>query len=222
MIVLTCLESPRVGDAAKAAEALSRRLAGVAQTVAVCAGGKASGEVLDWALGRRSFARVLHLQDGGLDNAGFMTLGMVLAEVARHVQANLVVAGEHSDIEGQGLVPAALAHQWNVPLVARVLSVRMSTTDPGRTELTLAAAGYRTTVDCPLPLVVTTAGPPAEDAETDAPSPASAVEVLTLAQLALDPSRLVPRPELLGTQVAAPAARQLSPDEAARFLLHGP
>lgn len=219
MIVLVCLEPPQPGRAARAADLLARKLAGTAETVAVTAGGPPGNESLDWAIGRRSYQRVIHLDAPFLDEADFMTVATVLSEVARQIRADVVVAGEHSDAEGQGLVPAALAHQLQAPFIARVQDARRS--DAGLLEVAVPAAGRICRVACPTPVVISTGASCDDGGMHDANAPASSVETLTLAQLALDPSRLVPRPELLGTSVAVPAdARpRMTPEQAAQFIL---
>jgi len=220
VIVLVCLEPPRPGRSAKAADLLARKLAAAAKTVAVSAGRGPDCESLAWALGRRSFQRIIHLDDRSLDKADFMTVATVLSEVARQIHADVVITGEHSDSEGQGLVPAALAHQLQAPFVARVQDARWS--GPGHLEVTVPAAGRLCTVGCSsFPVVISTGPSRSDDGAPDAHSPASSVETLSLAQMTLDPSRLVPRPELLGTSVAIPAEPppQMTPAQAARFIL---
>jgi electron transfer flavoprotein alpha/beta subunit len=151
-----------------------------------------------------------------------MTVATVLSEVGRQIRADVVIAGEHSDGEGQGLVPAALAHQLQAPFIARVLDAR--TVDSAGLEITVPAAGRLFTVGCCLPVVISTSARFDDDETPDAHNPASCVETISLAQLTLDPSRLVPRPELLGSLVPFPAEarRQMTPDQAARFLLRQP
>lgn len=222
MIVLVCLEPPKPGRAAKAADRLARKLGTSAETVAVSAGGSRESESLAWALGRRSFQRIIHLDDPTLDKADFMTVATVLSEVGRQIRADVVIVGEHSDGEGQGLVPAALAHQLQVPFIARVLDARLG--DSARLEVTVSAAGRLWTVGCPSSVVISTSASLDDHETPDAAAPASCVETLSLAQLTLDPSRLVPRPELLGSLVPFPAEarRQMTPAEAARFILRRP
>ena len=224
MIVLFCLEPPKPGRAARTAEILARKLTGVEQTVAVCAGGPADSESLVWMLQRRSFQRIIHVDDSSLEKADFMTLGMVLAEVTRHLGASVVIAGEHSDVEGQGLVSAALAHHLRAPLISRVQDLRVSPSDAERLEITTRAGGRLCTLEIPPLVVLSVPATACEDIELDSPTPASSVEEMTLAHLALDPSRLVPRPELLGSHVPAPSdtPHSMTPDEAARFLRREP
>lgn len=222
MIVLVCLEPPKPGRAAKAADRLARRLGGSAETVAVSAGGPKDSESLAWAIARRSFQRIIHLDDPALDKADFMTVATVLSEVARQIRADVIIAGEQSDAEGQGLVPAALAHQLQAPFIARVLDARLA--DSGRLEVTVPAAGRLCKVACTSPVVLSTSVSLDDDGDPDAQNPASCAETISLAQLTLDPSRLVPRPELLGSLVPSPAPlrRQMTPDQAARFILRQP
>jgi electron transfer flavoprotein alpha/beta subunit len=224
VIALFCLEPPRPGRAARSAELLARKLAGVESKVAVCAGGPRNSDSLDWVLARRSFQRIIHVDDSSIETADYMTLGTVLAEVARHVGASVVIAGEHSDVEGQGLLPAALAHHLHAPLVSRVQDVRPSPSDPERLVITTRAGGRLCTLEVPPPVVLSVPAAAYHDAELVVPNAASSVEELTLAQLALDPSRLVPRPELLGANLPAPSDRpqRMTPDEAARLILRWP
>jgi electron transfer flavoprotein alpha/beta subunit len=204
VIVLVCLEPPSPCRASRAALALALARAGSAQVVALVAGGRALTPTLD--LARASAARVIHLDDPALDKADFFTTGMVLAEAARHLGAGVILAGQHSDQEGQGLVPAVLAHHLHAPSFARVLGLGWPASSPDTVELTLRAGGRICRIESPLPAVLTTepgaAVPPARAADA-----AVAVETLSLAQLGLDPSRVVPRPDLLGTLVDMPAER---------------
>lgn len=224
MIALFCLEPPRPGRAARTAEVLAGRLAGLERKVAVSVGGPGTSESLLWLLARRSFQRVIHLGDSSIEKADYMTLGTVLAEVARHVCASVVIAGEHSDGEGQGLVPAALAHHLHAPLISRVHDLRLCPSDPARLEVTTRAGGRLCTIESPSPLVLSVPAAAYDDVDLVVPNPAASVEEITLAHLALDPSRLVPRPELLGSLVPAPQdrPRTMTPDEAARFILRRP
>jgi len=219
MIVLVCLEAPNPGRAAKAAEGLARKLVQGAQIIAVSAGGPLDNGALAWALERRSFQRIIHLQDSSLVKADFLTVGIVLSELARQVRADVVLAGGSSDSEGQGLVPAALAERLHAPLIARVRDVRLA--DSGRLEVTVSAGGQLCTLSCPCPVVLTATASHDSSSAPDAPTPASSVETIGLGQLTLDSSQMVPRPELLGTQAAAPSKRPrpIIPDEAARYLL---
>jgi electron transfer flavoprotein beta subunit len=204
VIVLVCLESPAPGRASRAALDLACSLAGAAQVVVLSAGGATANQSLDLVRRRVALARVVHLMDPMLDQADFFTMGMVLAEAARHLQASLVFTGERSDDEGQGLVPAALAHHLRAQRIARVQSVRLSDS-PDSLEVTLRAGGRVCTLACHLPLVLTV--PPVTPSRAPADGDARPVETLLLAQLGLDPSRLVPRPDLLGALVPAPAER---------------
>lgn len=219
MIVLVCLESPEPGRAGRAALSLARQLAATAQIVALSAGGPVASASLE--LARQGGAhRVIHFDEPALDRADFFTLGMVLAEAARHIKAALVIAGEHSDNEGQGLVPAALAHHLGAPIVARVQDVERSTAADDAVVLTVRAGGRKNRIAMALPLVLSTSI--ATNATPVAgQSSRPGVETITFAQLGLDHSRVVPRPDLLGTRVplAAPRIQYKSFDEVARMLL---
>jgi electron transfer flavoprotein alpha/beta subunit len=219
VIVLLCLESPSPGRASRAALDLACTLAGSAKVIALSAGGPAASASLELARACASVARVIHLDDPLLDKADFLTMGMVLAEAARHLEASLVIAGERSDEEGQGLVPAALAHDLKAHLISRVDAVRVSATADA-VEVRVRAGGQICTIECPLPLVLTAPPRAAGEARPTASHPAS-IETLPLTQLAIDASRLVPRPDLLGSLAPAPAesVREMTFEEASAALL---
>jgi electron transfer flavoprotein alpha/beta subunit len=219
VIVVVCLESPRPSRASRAALDLAGSLCPNARLIAVTAGGPHDGASLALACATAAVGQVVHLADAALDHADFMTLGMVLAEAARHLEAGLVVTGERSDEEGQGLVPAALAHALHAPLLARALAVRPAQA-ADTVEVVLRSGGRRLTVAAPLPLVVSV--PPRPDV---APAAAAGrlreIETWDLGRIGLAADRLVPRPELLGTLVPTPAElpHDLTLEEAAAALL---
>jgi electron transfer flavoprotein beta subunit len=224
VIVLVCLESPAPSPASRAALRLASTLGAKAEIVALSAGGEA--EVASFELARQTVGvrRIVHLQDAALGKPDFLTLGMVLAEAARHLKACVVVAGEHSDGEGQGMVPAALAHHLRAPLFARVQAAAWTGAEAELLEMTIRSGGRLCKVTSPLPVVLTTLPALGFGATPSGSLPfPPAVEALALAQLGLDASRLVPRPGLLGTLVPAPAeiVRRMAFDEAARILLRG-
>jgi electron transfer flavoprotein alpha/beta subunit len=195
-----------------------------AEVAVLSFGGEAESASIELARQSASVRRIVHLQNTGLKKADFFTLGMILAEATRYLAARVVLAGEHSDSEGQGLVPAALAHHLQAPLFARVQAASLAA-DDDVLHITVRSGGRLCKVTSPLPVVLAMQaaheidhGQPAE-----VRNPGPTVEVLSLAQLGMDASRLVPRPELLGTFVAAPAeiVQHKSFDEAARILLRG-
>jgi electron transfer flavoprotein beta subunit len=167
------------------------------RVAALCVGGGAECESIGQARRCGSVERVFHLDDSSLNKADFFTLGMVLAEAAQHLCAGLVITGESSDEEGQGLVPAALAHHLRAPLVSRVQGIRALESPPNCVEVSLRASGRLCRLQSPLPLIasVPPLGLPAGTAGETELRP---IETLTLEQLGIDPSRLVFRPELLG------------------------
>jgi electron transfer flavoprotein alpha/beta subunit len=222
LIVLVCLESPTPSRASRAALGLAQGLGGAWQIVAIAAGGPDKGAWLD--LARQSGAhRILHVGDAHLGHPDFLTLGMVLAETARYSEASLILTGEHSDGEGQGLVPAALAHHLHAPIMSHIEAVEPSAEMATAVVATTFADGRHIRFELAMPVVLSVspsaAVPPGTEALPDATQ--TAVESLTLTQLGLDQSRIVPRPDLLGTRVplAAVKARPVSVDEAAAILL---
>jgi electron transfer flavoprotein alpha/beta subunit len=219
VIVLLCLESPSPGRASRAALDIACTLAETASVVAISAGGGKDGPAIALARSCAALSRVVHIDDAALDQADFMTTGMVLAEAARRLEASFVLAGERSDDEGQGLVPAALSHHLHANLLSRVQAVRLSP-NADTVEVTLRAGGQRCTVAAHAPLVLTTcAGLHARTSQHGAP--VRDVETLSLASIGIDGSRLVPRPDLLGGFVPKPepGPREMALAEACAALL---
>jgi electron transfer flavoprotein alpha/beta subunit len=144
---------------------------------------------------------VLHIEDPVLAGADVFTLGSVLAEAVRLLEAGLVVAGDRSDEEGQGLVPAALAHHWGAPLLSRVQAVTLPAVDT--IQVAVRSGGQLATLNCVPPLVLSIS--PAAELRELTMGASRAPESLPLARLGLDASRLVPRPDLLGALVPGTA-----------------
>jgi electron transfer flavoprotein alpha/beta subunit len=164
--------------------------------------------------------RILRLQESALSDANCDTTAMLLAEIARHVQAEIVLAGEQSGAEGQGLVAAGIASHLQAPYLASVAAVA-ATDQPDRVRVSVRAGGCLCEVISPVPVVG--AAPPlgrtTETPATDVTLPK--VEVLSLADLGVDASRLVRRPDLRGTLVSTPGqvVRNTTFEQAARVLL---
>jgi electron transfer flavoprotein alpha/beta subunit len=224
MIVLVCLESPRPSQASRAALNLACSLGENAQVIVLSAGGGAENASCELARQSMAVRRIVQLRDTALDGADFLTLGMVLAEAAKHLEARVILVGEHSDEEGQGLVPAALAHHLCAPLLARVHGVELSATNEEVLQVTVRASGCLCKVSSALPIVLATSSTTASASPQPAlggMSTSPTVETLSLSQLGLDHSRLVPRPDLLGARVPAKTdiVEYKSFDEAAQLLL---
>jgi electron transfer flavoprotein alpha/beta subunit len=219
MIVLVCLESPRPSRASRAALELACSLCPDARLIAVSAGGPADSDSLELARSTAAVSRVVHVADAALEHGDFMTMGMVLAEAARHLEAGLVVTGERSDEEGQGLVPAALAHHLHAHLLARVLAVRPAQ-QADTVEVVVRSGGQRLTVAAPLPLVLSVP-PPLGMPPAPSTGPRRESETWGLERIGLAADRLIPRPELLGAMVPAPVEsfRDLTLAEATAALL---
>jgi electron transfer flavoprotein beta subunit len=220
VIVLVCLDGPRPSRASLAALALAGRIGGAAQVLVLGAGGPPARAALEVAKACPWISRAMHLDEPSLAEADFLTLGMVLAEAARSLGAQIVLAGERSDDEGQGLVPAAIAHHLRAPLLARARALDL--TSASLVDVSVRTGGLLCKVQSGLPAVITT---PPRRAEIPAVSPGDpgrqlAVERLTLADIGLEPSRVVPRPALLGSMEASDAVpgRSYSVEEAARIL----
>jgi len=224
VIVLVCLESPSPGLASRTALRLGCSLAEKAEVVVLSFGGEAENASIELARQCASVRRIIHLQNTGLKKVDFFTLGMILAEAARYLAARVVLTGEHSDSEGQGMVPAALAHHLQAPLFARVQAASLAADDEVL-HIRVRSGGRLCKVTSPLPVVLVMQAAHGIDHGQPAGvrNAGPTVEVLSLAQLGMDASRLVPRPELLGTFVAAPAGivQHKSFAVAARILLRG-
>jgi len=225
VIVLVCLESPAPSLASRAALRLASDLGEKAEVVVLSVGGSMESASIELARKNTAVRRIVRLENTVFNKMDFITLGMILAEAARYLSARVVFTGEHSDSEGQGLVPAALAHHLRAPLFARVQAVHLQSAGDEVLHMTIRSGGRLCKVTSPLPVVLVTQ--PAQESDlaegAEVRNPAPAVGALSLAQLGMDASRLVPRPDLLGTLVRAPAAmvQHKSFDEAARDLLRG-
>ncbi len=226
MNVLVCLELPKPSRSAQAALALAGNLADRARVAVVLVGSPAASATFD-GVRRHSFVRrILNLEDPNLAEVDALTFGMVLAEAARQVDAAMVLMGERSDEEGTGLIPAALAHHLHATFLARATDVRLVDAKEEVAQVAVRVGGRIWRVEAPLPLVLTTpalarCGLP-DPVDTHAlPIPSAAVERWTLEQLSLDPSRLVPRSDLLGVLEPTSAAKiqAKSFEQAAEILL---
>jgi electron transfer flavoprotein alpha/beta subunit len=194
-----------------------------AQVIVISVGGEARNESCEMASRTDRVRRVVHLRDQALDETDFLSMGRVLAEAARHLEARVILLGEHSDDEGEGLVPAALAHHWHAPLLACVREVRAPSGDEAPWEVTVRTNGSLCKVKSTSPLVLAVpasfAGATAQ--ATGGKQSMCEVETLSLAQLEIDASDLVPRPDLLGAFVALKGERveNKSFDEDAQLIL---
>ncbi len=163
--------------------------------------------------------RILRVQDGGLADANADTTGLVLAELARHIQASVVLVGEQSGTEGTGLVGAALAEHWQAPYVAGGHALGVDDA-AAKLRVSVRAGGCLCEILAPPPVVIATPplGSALEPSEDELPVPP--VETLALGDLAIDPSRLVRRPDLRGTLISTPAqvVRNTTFEQAARAL----
>ncbi len=190
MNIAVCMESPS-GRASRRALSFALRLGAEHPVTILCVGAQEPPAV------RTSGAqRAVCVRDEALAAADHATRALVLAEGARHLHADLVLAGAASDDEGRGLVPAALAHQLHVPILAHAQSLALAAAD--EFAITLCSGGQRLRLGHKGPLVVTVAPHREEVPQTNDAAPPLAWEFLSLAQLGLDASRLLRRPNLLG------------------------
>jgi electron transfer flavoprotein beta subunit len=195
---VVCIASPHPSRACKAALALACGLGDRFSVTVLSAGHETTNPALaesQWA----GVARAVHLCDPALADADDFILGLVLAAAARQLQAEVIFAGTATDDEGRGLVPAMLAQHLGASILSNVEGVAF---DPAEAHEIIAirrVGGQRLQLAFRFPVVLTVA-PPAlplkNRASIDAPPP---IECLTLAQLGIDPERLVPLPNLLGS-----------------------
>lgn len=221
MIVLVCLESPRPSQASLAALRLACAMGESVRVIVISVGGEARNESCEMACRTERVRRVVHLCDQALDETDFLSTGRVLAEAARHLEARVVLLGEHSDDEGEGLVPAALAHHWHAPLLACVREVQPPSGDEAPWEVTVRTSGSLCKVRSTAPLVLAVPAALPWATATGGKQAMREIEMLALSQLGIEASDLVPRPHLLGTLVALKAEKveNKSFDEAAQLLL---
>jgi electron transfer flavoprotein alpha/beta subunit len=166
--VVVCVEPAAIGAAARAALVLAARLAGreanpatdsglaapEAEVAALSAAPVPGGKGLLDAC-RRGASRGVELVGPGLDGSDADALGRALAEAARGLGADVVLAGNRSDREGRGIVGAAVAHHLGAPYLANIESLSFET--PGEVVVTLRAGGLRRRLAVPLPVVLTVA-----------------------------------------------------------------
>jgi electron transfer flavoprotein alpha/beta subunit len=220
VIILVCIEPAGLSAASRAALQVACD-AGPSVRVVVASAGSAQqfrkSPTLD-PPGR--IERIVRLQESALGDANCDTTAMLLAELARHVKAQVVLAGEQSGAEGQGLVAAGIANHLHAPYLAGVAAVA-ATDQPDRVEVISRSGGCLCRVISPEPVVaaVPPLGRTAETPTTGVTLPK--VEVLSLADLGVEASRLVRRPDLRGTLVSTPGqvVRNTTFDQAARLLL---
>ena len=171
MKVVVCVEPARLGGAARSALALA---AGLGPDVAVTAlagapvpGGKG---LLDAC--RCGAGRGVEVVGPGLDGSDAAALGRALAEAARGLGAELILAGNRSDREGRGIIGAAVAHHLGAPYLPGVEALAIET--PGEVVVTLRLGGWRRRLAVTLPAVLTVAPAPVADPVA---SPHAAAEI---------------------------------------------
>lgn len=185
MSIVVCLESPGPGRASRQALRLALRI-GHPVTV-LCAGHDVPPEL------SAAVEKAVFVKGSALLGADHLTRGLVLAEACRRCKPALILAGTTSDCEGRGLVPAAIAHHLRVPILAGAQDVLRNGDE---FAITLLSEGQRVEVNCQGPLVVAVA-PSWTEHLVQEETPVSWQEI-SLADLELDESRLLRRPDMLG------------------------
>ena len=220
MIILVCVEPAGLSAASGAALQVACDSGPSVRVVVASAGSAQQFRKSSTLVSPGPVERILRLQESALGDANCDTTAMLLAEIARHVKAQVVLAGEQSGAEGQGLVAAGIANHLQAPYLAGVAAV-FATDRPDRVQVTVRSGGCLCKVISPVP-VVAAVPPLGRTAETPAAEVTlPKVEVLSLADLGVDASRLVRRPDLRGTLVSTPGqvVRNTTFEQAARLLL---
>jgi len=203
---LVCLASPQPSRACRAALSLACRLGEDFHVTVLSAGPQPESGAVEES--RRAGAkRLVHVVDPALDTVDSFTLGMVLAAAARWLKADLVLAGAASDQEGRGLVPAALAHHLSASILSGVEDVAYDRAGADEIIAVCCAGGQRMRLAFKLPVVLTVAPDtlPCPEPAPAATNPSPAVECLSLLQLGIEPSRLAPAPDSLGSLQPGPS-----------------
>jgi electron transfer flavoprotein beta subunit len=154
--VVVCVDPAGLGGAARAALSLALGLGSGVSVTAVAAASSSGRKGLLEAC-RRGARRGVEVIGPALDGVDSGALGKALAEVARGLPAELVLAGARSDREGRGIVGAAVAHHLGVPYLSHVEELALER--PGEVVVTLRAGGWRRRLAVDLPAVLTVSAP---------------------------------------------------------------
>jgi Electron transfer flavoprotein domain len=154
--VVVCVDPSGLGGAARAALSLAMGLGSGVSVTAVAAASSSGRKGLLEAC-RRGAQRGVEVVGPALDGVDAGALGRALAEVARRLSAELVLAGARSDREGRGIVGAAVAHHLGVPYLSHAEGVALET--PGEVVVTVRTGGWRRRLAVDLPAVVTVSAP---------------------------------------------------------------
>jgi electron transfer flavoprotein alpha/beta subunit len=154
VVIVVCVEPAGLGGASRSALALAAGLAPDAAVTALAGAPAPGGKGLLDAC-RRGARRGVEVVGPGLDGSDADALGRALAEAARGLGAELILAGIRSDREGRGIIGAAVAHHLGVPYLAGVEDLAIET--PGEVVVTLRLGGWRRRLAVTLPAVLTVA-----------------------------------------------------------------
>jgi electron transfer flavoprotein beta subunit len=204
MNVVVLVEPKKISEAVRSALLLARRLAPNAQVTALSAGKPETTAGLEEAL-RLGATRAVLLCDSLLETAEYPAIAFVLAQAARRLGAQLVLAGLHCDAdgndEGRGIVPAAVSQFFQAGYLAQVEELQLASGSGEATAVQLAvrSRGRVHRLVVPLPAVLTVA--PTMNQPPEALSTAKslvAIEQWGLDQIDIDPLTL-PRTDLTGS-----------------------
>jgi electron transfer flavoprotein alpha/beta subunit len=188
MNVVVCVAAPSLNRACRAALAMAFRLGDDARLTVLTASHETQPPVLE-TLVHFGASRVVHLCDPAFEAADAFGLGMALAAAIRHLQTDVVFAGNAGDRHGFGLVPAAIAHHWNADVLSGVEEVSWDGS-AGELIATTRAGGQRLRLAWKSPVVLTVPALKIGDVELPATSAETPVETLDLAKLELKPNQL--------------------------------
>jgi electron transfer flavoprotein alpha/beta subunit len=176
MKIVVCVEPWGLSDASRAALVMAARLQPPAMLTALAATDGSADEALAEAqrLGAFRAARVVEV---ALESLDVGAVGKTLADALLHLQADLVLCGARSDVEGRGVVPASVAHHWKAPYIPYVEELSVAN---GEATVLVRSGGRKRRLAVKLPALFTV-GPSLGVAPSPGPpGTPSSVEVLRL------------------------------------------
>jgi electron transfer flavoprotein alpha/beta subunit len=176
MKVVVCVEPWGLSDASRAALLLAAKLAPRATITALAATDGSAVEALAEAQTLGAF-RTAQVMETSLESLEVGGLGKTLAQALLTLGADLVLCGARSDVEGRGVVPAAVAHHWKSVYVPYVEELAVS----GReATVVVRSNGRKRRLAVPLPALLTVGATLGVAASSGPPHTPSSVEILRL------------------------------------------
>jgi electron transfer flavoprotein alpha/beta subunit len=158
---------------------MAARLQPAQQFTALAATDGSAAEALAEAQSLGAF-RTAQVVEVAMESLDVGALGKTLADALLHLQADLVLCGARSDVEGRGVVPAAVAHHWKAPYLALV--EELSVTGDEATVV-VRSGGKKRRLAVKLPALLTVGATLAVNPSPPPPATPSSVEILRLHEL---------------------------------------